>query len=358
MIYTKLISRSEAYYKKDAFGNVVDNNGGGKQVSYNLPQEFIDGLIDANAIVPVDGSLYKRVAWMLNPEYEFYLGTGVIKLIGPQYESVDNKFLLSEGIGNTKWQLFKSMYKKSGGRGFKWFVDLYDSAIEGSELILDLDVMHRRLTMDICITGYFADMEAIIAEMNANDVLDVNQYVDKYGIAIVNVALNTLEDRMDVFEFEDRQYINIRRLKTLGIEKKHIREFCNQVYHYATKYKYFTITSLLSSGLETDLDDLGFGEVFYDSLISKDIRFYKNTFGETNVYSVKEAKFTLSDFIKEYIDKAGYVAIDIFVKELYDLYGIKTSRQGILSRIKDSKMYYDKILDYIYKDYETYYQDV
>lgn len=41
-----------------------------------------------------------------------------------------------------------------------------------------------------------------------------------------------------------------------------------------------------------------------------------------------------------------------------DIYGIELERNSVLARIKDSKLYYDKILDYIYKDYETYNEDV
>ena len=46
---------------------------------------------------------------------------------------------------------------------------------------------------------------------------------------------------------------------------------------------------------------------------------------------------------------------------LYDLerkYGITMTRSGLLTHIKNSTLYYDKILDYVYKDYETYYQDI
>ena len=39
-------------------------------------------------------------------------------------------------------------------------------------------------------------------------------------------------------------------------------------------------------------------------------------------------------------------------------YGITLTRNAIIRRVKESELYYDKILDYIYKDYETYYWDM
>lgn len=149
MEYTKTISRSEAYYKKGPNGRVVDNNGGGKQVSYNLPQEFINALLNASAIEEVQGASYTRPAWKLSQSYDFILGEYLLEIIGPRYQAAGNGFLISEGIGNTKWQMFKSMYKNMPGKDYKWFVDLYDSAVEGMDLVFDLDVVRHALTMDI-----------------------------------------------------------------------------------------------------------------------------------------------------------------------------------------------------------------
>ncbi len=149
MEYTKTISRSEAYYKKSSDGRVVDNNGGGKQVSYNLPQEFINALLNAKAIEEVDGASYTRPAWRLSEKYDFILGDYLLEIIGPRYQAMGNKFLVSEGKGNTNWQMFKRMYKNMPGKNYKWFVDLYDSAVEGSELVFDLDVVKHTLTMDV-----------------------------------------------------------------------------------------------------------------------------------------------------------------------------------------------------------------
>lgn len=106
MEYTKRISKSESYYKKDPSGRKIINNGGGKQVSYNLPQKFVDALLNAHAIVPSNTTMHGRPVWVLADSYAFILGMGVLSLIGPRYKDITPKFIVSEGIGNTKWQLF------------------------------------------------------------------------------------------------------------------------------------------------------------------------------------------------------------------------------------------------------------
>lgn len=149
MEYTKRISKSESYYKIDATGRKVDNDGGGKQVSYNLPQKFVDAMLNANAISPSNSSIHGRPVWVLNENYTFVLGAGILDLIGNRYRNITPKFIVSEGIGNTKWQLFRRIYDEGVGLNYKWFIDLYDSAIQGTEITYDLNIIRKTITMDI-----------------------------------------------------------------------------------------------------------------------------------------------------------------------------------------------------------------
>lgn len=149
MEYTKRISKSESYYKIDASGRKEDNGGGGKQVSYNLPQKFVDAMLNSHAIVPSNSTLHGRPVWVLAENYTFVLGSGILDLIGNRYRDIAPKFIVSEGIGNTKWQLFRRIYDEAGGLNHKWFVDLYDSAVQGTEIIYDLNIIRKTITMDI-----------------------------------------------------------------------------------------------------------------------------------------------------------------------------------------------------------------
>lgn len=148
MEYTKRISKSEACYKIDINGRKVDN-GGGKQLSYNLPQKFITAMINARAIVPSNTTMHGRPVWVVADNYTFSLGEGILNLIGTRYRDVLPKLVVSEGFGNTKWQLFRRIYDESSGLNYKWFVDLYDSATEGAEITYELDVIRHLISMDI-----------------------------------------------------------------------------------------------------------------------------------------------------------------------------------------------------------------
>ena len=58
------------------------------------------------------------------------------------------------------------------------------------------------------------------------------------------------------------------------------------------------------------------------------------------------------------IDNETAVEIDEFINELANDYGISMNRYSILEKIKDSDVYYDRIMDKLYKDYLTYYEEI
>lgn len=208
------------------------------------------------------------------------------------------------------------------------------------------------------VKGFMHATEYFIAEFDKQDILDVTPYIERFGQAIVGSALKVLRDRTEIIEFEPNQYINVRKLNALGIRKKQLREYCDQVFEFGQRNKYFTVKSLLSSGIKADIDDLGFGEVFYEALITEDSRFARTTLGKTLVFSAQTDKITAVDFIVDYVTGASFIEVDMLLNDLNKRFGIELNRQGLFVRIKDTALYYDKVLDYLYKDYDAYYKDI
>ena len=46
------------------------------------------------------------------------------------------------------------------------------------------------------------------------------------------------------------------------------------------------------------------------------------------------------------------------VSELNDRYGIEFDRWDIMNKVKGSAVYYDSIMETLYADYETYYEEI
>ena len=120
----------------------------------------------------------------------------------------------------------------------------------------------------------------------------------------LNLGVGLHNAGMRIIEFEPYQYINIRRLEKLGFTKEKLREYGSQVWSYLVDDRYFTIQSIRSDGFESDLDVLGFGDLFYASILKEDGRFSWQRVGNAVVLSPKGNSFTVHDFLVDYITNA------------------------------------------------------
>jgi hypothetical protein len=191
------------------------------------------------------------------------------------------------------------------------------------------------------------------------DTLAILPFISRFdNDPLIRSTLDALEKNYEIIEFEENQYINIRRLRKFGIDKSHIDQFCKKACAAFDKTAFFTATSILNMGLCPEIDGLGFGVVFYDSLLKNSSLFSKAHFGKTIIYSPQGKKLSGNNILYEYVQKAERIPLDILIDNLSTDYGISISRAGILSRIKETTLHYDPIFDAVYKDYETYYADV
>lgn len=176
MEYSKYISGSEAKYF------ISENNssikvGGGAQSSYNLPVDFLEDAKGKNIIIQDSNIDYDRKskdgdAYVLQKDYTFKLGQGVLWLIGEEYNNIENKFIASINASNGKFQLYKKVYDKLDSPEYKWFVDLYNKNLSGNKLVLDIDEDNKILTLDIRFNAIKQNID--IDELDYN--IDSNVY--------------------------------------------------------------------------------------------------------------------------------------------------------------------------------------
>lgn len=208
----------------------------------------------------------------------------------------------------------------------------------------------------------FSNMESrkgfFVQQFQKSDILDITPYLQQYGTEAIQTALKSMEENLDILEFEENQYINIRKLEKAGVKKSQLQAYGDDVCKATSQMKFFTVKSIKQEGFASDLDDLGFGDVFYEFLLGQDKRFAKLSIGKTAVFSSTVKKFTTVDFLTEYMNHVNVTDVDSLLDALERKYGITMTRSGLLTHVKGSTLYYDKILDYLYKDYETYYEDV
>ena len=163
----------------------------------------------------------------------------------------------------------------------------------------------------------------------------------------------------DITDYQPGKFINIRRLEQIGVTKETLETYCAAVSRAVPRGGLFTIESLRSSGFEHPLDDLGFEPWFYSSVLAADKeRFSIRRLGSTRIICSGIRDVQLSDLIVSIVERERQYEIHDLNEYLSDYYGIVIPLEKLKSVIGGTDLYYDKIMETVYVDYDTYFEEV
>lgn len=202
------------------------------------------------------------------------------------------------------------------------------------------------------VTDY---LDSLICSKDLSDLSGVDKYT--LGNTLYAYILRNKKERTFV-EYLPDKFISIRRLNENGITIADLKDYCNQAYKMIDKGEFFTIQSLRNKGFTHRLDEFGFDDYFYTSVLIEDERFSNRRMGNTKLLYCGNKTIQLLDLLTYLLEENRKFDLYDLVDYLKDEYGIKTDRDKIKQLIKDSDMYYDQIMDTVYIDYDTYFEEV
>ena len=196
--------------------------------------------------------------------------------------------------------------------------------------------------------------------LTTQDIVDSNDFPVAFTyITLYSSYLHEVRQSREIIEFEPKKYINRRRLETIGITMEMLEDYCKKARSFLPENSFFTITSLRQDGFSHDLDDLYFDEWFYSSLLAEDHeRFSFRRMGGTRLLYTGQADVQMSYFLEWLLEKEERMELDDLVQHLDQRYGIDAHREKLLGILKDTSLYYDTIMDTVYIDYDTYFEEV
>lgn len=271
--------------------------------------------------------------------------------------SVDYEDMPEEHIALLKEKLTEDFYF------FAELRKIYSSLIPNADLTL-LSTYNLKRMGFLVGTSYvvqnYQTAEAYFTHLLTDgDVVDAAPISKRYtGLTTYSTCLAALRHDMEIIEFEPFRYINIRRLQKLGFTKERLRKYSGRVWDWLADDEFFTIQSLRRSGFEDELDSLGFGDMFYSSLLKEDDRFSWQRVGNMVVLDPKGNPFTVHDFLVDRITKERSIDVDDLVDDLAEIYGITLDKHKIVEKTKGSAVYYDSITGKLYADYAAYFEEI
>ena len=120
----------------------------------------------------------------------------------------------------------------------------------------------------------------------------------------------------------------------------------------------FTLKQIKATGFKDKLFELGFDDWFYTGILSRNRNLFSSQqIGGVIVLSKDKRSITWVSLLESIIPENG---IDIYklLDYLKEEFSMHTSKSDILEKIEDSDLYYDKIMEKIYLNYDNYFEEI
>ncbi len=192
----------------------------------------------------------------------------------------------------------------------------------------------------------FLDLNTI-----SKDVLNNNQF---------QACLSNMRKDYEIIEYERHKYISIKKLESVGCDKDTLKDYCDYINKKVSE-NYFTVFYTRKKGIYHDIYKLGFSERFYESILSEDrTRLNYQRVDNTKLFRKGDQKSSWIDLIETIIYSTEKLSIDIY--DLQDLlkeeYNIYLDTHKIIENIENSSLFYSRITEKAYGDYEIYFDEI
>lgn len=210
------------------------------------------------------------------------------------------------------------------------------------------------------LRDYSTAEEFFTSVLLREDVFSLDVLNKRYGnIQMYRQTVYSLRNSFDIVQFDDKQYLNFRRLAKLGITKADLQLYIDAVYDYVEENTYFTVP-YLKDAFETGLDDLGFGVLFYAGLLAASGKFeHTYCYGMPIFYKGQLSEsISTRGFLLEVLSRYDSVDLDDFIADYYDQYGVRIpARHEVTGVLSGTDFYYDNIMGKIYRNKSYYYAE-
>lgn len=168
--------------------------------------------------------------------------------------------------------------------------------------------------------------------------------------------LNQFKSDFKLFEYAKNSFISIKKLTQFSkITENDIIELLDNVDSYIGD-RYFTYTNIEFLVEKSKLNELGFDNLFYESILKGADQYRFQNLGGTTLFKKTKNKFYSYNLLEEIVSR--YKVIDIYdlIDLLEDKYNIKLSKEQILSSCLKTELYYNPIMEMIYLDIDKFYE--
>lgn len=210
-------------------------------------------------------------------------------------------------------------------------------------------------------SSYICSKEITSIEEYFRDIAEKNDFIENDNIlrnSTYSSMMKRIEKTLDIFLISNNEYITIKKLRTLGINKEDIINFCEKVKEKFEENSYFTLSNVRDLIEIEKLDDFGFDDIFLENIIGNIENISCLKFSKNKIFSFNTNEIESKKFILDCIGNKESIFIDELQKEILDNYGIEIDSYKIKNAIMDTDLYISDMLNKIYQNKNIYYEEV
>lgn len=286
------------------------------------------------------------VTWHITNNFQQYIENGILK---------NNIISLSdEVVDNIKKILLKPIYSLEEVKEI-----LRNNGYNNINEIVNTANMYKigyRIR-----SSYICKKEITSMEDYFRQIAEENDFIQNENIlrnSTYSAMMKRIEKTLDIFLISNDEYITFKKLKELGIEKKDIVDFCNEVKNIFKDKTYFTLSNVRDLIEINKLDDFGFDDIFIENIIGNidDVTYTK--FSGNKIFTFVDNKIESEHFVLDCIGNVSSITIDELQNKIEEEYGIQVTQDKIKNAIIDTDLYISDMLNKIYQNKEIYYEEV
>lgn len=304
-----------------------------------------------------DGQFITRQAYWFNGSYIF----NVLRDIGDLNLSYINEKNSPESFSSTEIESIKSDLTKEVYT-FQEFVDIVAKTVpQFTELDIKTSFMDK--------LSYKIEAPVILS----NNYNTVNEYLEKYIFdgnyftvpdepfyKLPNFLrkIDNLEKGLKLLKVENGMYITNKNLDNNDISINSLLDYIREVEKFVKEDSFFTLKSLKGNGFKHPLEDFGFEEIFFESILKHPSSIKSMRLKGESIFIKSTSKPDIKKFIEYIIDNKNSIKIYDLIDLIDSKVNIQMEESELIKVMKNTGYYYSSELMKIYRNKNFFYEEV
>lgn len=217
--------------------------------------------------------------------------------------------------------------------------------------------------------GFKLDKNFVISEQIMSideylyDAIFSNAYfrVPKSPVFLTHYAkrkIDNYENDYKLLKVETDLYITNKSLFNGGVKKQDLLNYKESVERFVEDGKFFTLSSLKAKQFSHKLEEYGFENIFYESILMRPGRLKYLNLTNQIVFVKTKKDVTLSDFVAYLLMDSESISVDELIDRAQSICCLSIDYEYAIRLMKNTTYFYSEDLCKLYEDKESYYQEI